>query len=742
MNRNRKNRGGGGGARIDYHSNRGSRMRSVPAEGVYSNPHFMHAATAQVGNIVRIKAASGNVWEGVFKTFSSQFEVVLEVAAKVENADSHNSSLAADTYVDKLIFRPNDIISMSARDVDLDYPTKDVFQTDAAISARLNGQSGMGDEKVLEPWVPPCSINGGDTSLQLEPGSNGWDANDMFMTNEQSYGVQSTYDHTLTGYTVQLQATDSQDYREAEAKANEIAKEIENQPSYKARIELENGDEEERFAAVARPKPNQEFNKVEVENNNEKYVPPAKRKGQAACKAIRSTPPPAGPVVSATSANLKGAVPPMSYPTHPSPHANNNNNNNNSGSRDQAILHNMHQTPPPQVQQQQQQQQQHMPLQPNPQQQQQQHQMSLPQMNHRPHSHTPPAHVYNNRPPMKQMNGETKQMPQRPPRNVYPSTNMVQQAQSMHYQEQPTQPQQMQQQQQQQQPPMQSQQQHPKQQDMINNVPRHREESSKDLHKFSQDFKLAAIADQEPKHPMPQPTPPQQQQPQQSISPQQQDNIDKTNTVKKSSLNPDAKEFVMNPTAKPFTPRYASPITPTASRPHTPQTPSNPYIPTTGNGPQGPVSVLFPYTHCMPSCPPQPQGNRLRKFVGPMRNDMSHVAAATGQPLLHNMPSPMQPFAFSQNMNPQTYLRMFESPQLQYIQQNPPNIPNAAQPPPPYSTGQPQQQPPPQQYIYPLITAPHMMQAGMPYVQQPPPPPQGISVFMSHHQPQQHGPNP
>lgn len=40
-------------------------------EGVYNNAHFMHAATSQVGNVVRIKTASGSVWEG--KTIQSLF---------------------------------------------------------------------------------------------------------------------------------------------------------------------------------------------------------------------------------------------------------------------------------------------------------------------------------------------------------------------------------------------------------------------------------------------------------------------------------------------------------------------------------------------------------------------------------------------------------------------------------------------------------------------------------------------
>ncbi|KAG8199837.1 hypothetical protein JTE90_000922 [Oedothorax gibbosus] len=290
--------------------------KAISFDGVYGNSRLMHSAASLVGCLVEIQVKDGTIYEGILRTFSHQFDLVLEMTHKVKDGAPAPSGVGPalsnllasfpfeDGISDKLIFRLCDIVTLTASNVDADFALKETF-TDTAIS-KFNG---LIMEKELEPW-DGASSDSENITLAVEEdssGANGWDANDMFRTNAEKYGVKSSYDTSMQEYTVVLTRKDTEDYKQKEAKASKIAHEIEMNMGYQGRIQLENGDEEDRFSAVVRP----------ADDGVSKYVLPQKRRpGQGGPKRpLNSAPapkpyPPSGVVPKQFPAHLQMAPPP------------------------------------------------------------------------------------------------------------------------------------------------------------------------------------------------------------------------------------------------------------------------------------------------------------------------------------------------------------------------------------------------------------------------------------------------
>ncbi|XP_054631095.1 ataxin-2 isoform X12 [Dunckerocampus dactyliophorus] len=266
--------GGSGGGRQNL--GRGRHSAKGPAavifNGVYANMRMVHVLTSVVGTRCELKVKNGAVYEGVFKTYGPECDLVLDAAHR--RSPEPSVGPRKEDIVESIVFKASDVVVVSFKDVDLNFARKDNF-TDSAVSGRINGEH---KEKDLEPW------DGGEThnsdsleSLDTDV-SNGWDPNDMFKYNEEKYGVLSTYDSSLSTYTVPLERDNSEEFLKREARAAQLAEEIEASSTYKARVALENDErsEEEKFTAVVRGE--REMHTLSREN---KYIPPGQRNREA-----------------------------------------------------------------------------------------------------------------------------------------------------------------------------------------------------------------------------------------------------------------------------------------------------------------------------------------------------------------------------------------------------------------------------------------------------------------------------
>ncbi|KAJ7400450.1 ataxin-2 isoform X6 [Pitangus sulphuratus] len=229
-------------------SGKGPPQPTISFDGIYANMRMVHILTSVVGSKCEVQVKNGGIYEGVFKTYSPKCDLVVDAAHR-KTAESSLGPKRED-ILESILFKSSDFVMVHFKDMDTNYARRDAF-TDSAISAKVNGEH---KEKDLEPW------DGGENTASEElealetDVSNGWDPNDMFRYNEENYGVVSTYDSSLSSYTVPLERDNSEEFLKREARATQLAEEIESSAQYKARVALENDErtEEEKYTAVQR----------------------------------------------------------------------------------------------------------------------------------------------------------------------------------------------------------------------------------------------------------------------------------------------------------------------------------------------------------------------------------------------------------------------------------------------------------------------------------------------------------
>ncbi|XP_073071456.1 ataxin-2-like protein isoform X26 [Manis javanica] len=113
--------------------------QSPVLEGVYTNSRMLHFLTAVVGSTCDVKVKNGTTYEGIFKTLSSKFELAVDAVHRKVSEPAGGPR--REDIVDTMVFKPSDVMLVHFRNIDFNYATKDKF-TDSAIAmnSKVNGE--------------------------------------------------------------------------------------------------------------------------------------------------------------------------------------------------------------------------------------------------------------------------------------------------------------------------------------------------------------------------------------------------------------------------------------------------------------------------------------------------------------------------------------------------------------------------------------------------------------------------
>ncbi|KAF2840636.1 hypothetical protein M501DRAFT_930469 [Patellaria atrata CBS 101060] len=243
----------------------------------HANDRLLFLFANFIGLTSTITLKNGDKYSGIFSGSSQEnpndIRYVLKMVRRLSSANDQSNGVRDEGYIGNgdehvMLFDSHDVVDLSVASVSIDKTSKTQnvsggFKTDADISGNLAIR-----ERNLQRWEPADS---GNVDLSLESSPAGWD---QFEANERLYGVKSTFDENI--YTTKIDRT-VPGYKQKEADAERIAREINSSSNTNAHIAEERGqdviddsglDEEDKYSGVRRG--------GAVSTGN-KYTPPARR---------------------------------------------------------------------------------------------------------------------------------------------------------------------------------------------------------------------------------------------------------------------------------------------------------------------------------------------------------------------------------------------------------------------------------------------------------------------------------
>ncbi|XP_015865839.3 polyadenylate-binding protein-interacting protein 4 isoform X1 [Ziziphus jujuba] len=234
-----------------------------------SRDRLMYLATCFIGHHVEVQVKNGSIYSGIFHATNGEkeFGITLRMARMTKDGSLRGQKSVQESVSKALskilIISANELVQVIAKDVPItrDGSVDEVpgeKQQEILIDSFISQSRQVEVERELEPWVPD---EDDPQCPELEnifngPWNRGWD---QFETNEALFGVKSTFDEEL--YTTKLER--GPQTRELEKKAERIAREIEGEETHDLHLAEERGihvnesfdiDEETRFSSVFRGK--------------------------------------------------------------------------------------------------------------------------------------------------------------------------------------------------------------------------------------------------------------------------------------------------------------------------------------------------------------------------------------------------------------------------------------------------------------------------------------------------------